>query len=247
MEAQQYLTRFNAALPNEISLSMLAELQHQHLQHVPFENLDVIRKMPIYLNLQTIYTKIVKNHRGGYCYELNGLFHWLLTELGYEAHLISATVRRPTGEWAKADTHAAIVVQLEHPYLIDVGFGDSTYLPIPINGEERTDISGTYRIIQQLDHTFHLERFNNSERRTLYRFGLEPKELIDFHEGCVFNQVAKESSFTHSDIVTLATPIGRITLADQTVTVTENNIQTKSILSLEEKRRTLEKTFGIRL
>jgi N-hydroxyarylamine O-acetyltransferase len=247
MEIREYLARFFGTQNKEVSISNLAELQRLHMQHIPFENLDVIRKVPIYLNLQSIYEKIVSRKRGGYCYELNGLFHWLLTELGYEAHLISATVRRPTGEWAKADTHAAIIVQMEQSYLIDVGFGDSTYLPIPINGEERTDISGSYRIIQQLDHSFYLERFNNSERRTLYRFGLDPKELVDFHEGCVFNQVAKESSFTHSDIITLATPTGRITLADQTVTVTENNIQTKSILSIEEKGRMLENIFGIRL
>ena len=72
----------------------LSELQNLHLQHIPFENLDVIRKIPIYLNLKTIYEKIVVHHRGGYCYEVNGLFHALLCELGYDAHLVSATVLR---------------------------------------------------------------------------------------------------------------------------------------------------------
>jgi len=247
VEVHDYLARFSGTQHKEISLSNLAELQRLHVQHIPFENLDVIRKVPIYLNLQRIYEKIVNRQRGGYCYELNGLFNWLLTELGYDAHLVAATVLRPTGEWAKADTHAAIIVRLDHPYLIDVGFGDSTYLPIPLNGEEQTDISDIYRAIQQPDNSFELERISDSSVRTLYRFDLVPKVLVDFHEGCVFNQVAKESSFTHSDIVTRATPTGRITLSDQTVTVTENNIKTKKILSIGEKVVLLEDVFGIHL
>jgi len=247
VEVLSYLNRFYGTQNKKIALSNLAELQRLHLQHIPFENLDVIRKVPIYLNLQRIYDKIVCRKRGGYCYELNGLFCWLLTELGYDAYLVAATVLRPTGKWAKADTHAAIIVLLDQPYLIDVGFGDSTSLPIPLNGEKRTDISDTYRVIQQLDHSFCLERISDTDIRTLYRFDLAPKELVDFHEGCVFNQVAKDSSFTHSDIVTLATLTGRITLSDRTVIITKNNIKTKTILSIEEKVQLLEDTFGIHL
>src|SRR5690554_5564842 len=94
MYSQKYLNRFNTSSFKEVSLENLGNLQNLHLQHIPFENLDVIRRIPIYLNLTTIYNKIVKNNRGGYCYELNGLFHALLVELGYDAHLVSATVLR---------------------------------------------------------------------------------------------------------------------------------------------------------
>jgi N-hydroxyarylamine O-acetyltransferase len=247
MKINDYLARFEGREYKAVTLFNLENLQRLHMLQVPFENLDVIRKVPIYLNLQTIYKKIVTQRRGGYCYELNGLFNWLLTELGYDAHLIAATVRRPNGEWAKADTHAAILTQLDEPYLVDVGFGDATYLPIPLNGEEQTDSSGTYRVIQQTVSTFDLERKNDAGIRTLYRFSTNPKALTDFHEGCVFNQVAKESSFTHTDIVTRATPSGRITLSDQTLTVTENNSQIKTSLSIEEKEHLLVNKFGIRL
>ena len=180
MEVLDYLARFSGTQNKEISISNLAELQRLHVQHIPFENLDVIRRVPIYLNLQSIYEKIVNRKRGGYCYELNGLFNWLLTELGYDAHLVAATVLRPTGEWAKADTHAAIIVQLDQPYLIDVGFGDSTYLPIPLNGEERTDISDTYRVIQQLDHSFNLERISDIRDKNVISIRFIPKSTRRF-------------------------------------------------------------------
>ena len=212
MDMDQYVARFDASLFKDVSLDNLAQLQNLHLLHVPFENLDVIRKTPIYLNLKTIYDKVVTNHRGGYCYELNGLFQTLLTNLGYDAHLISATVLGKNGEWAKADTHAAIIVQLDEPYLVDVGFGAATpRLPIPLDGSERADLDAVYTVKSFEGPLFDLIRKSESAERTLYRFNVEKKNLVDFHEGCVFNQISKDSVFTHTDIVTRATPEGRIT------------------------------------
>ena len=208
----------------------------------------MIRRKPIYLNLKTIYEKIVEHHRGGYCYEVNGLFHTLLLELGYDAHLVSATVLREPGRWAKPDTHAAILVNLEEPYLVDVGFGAACpRLPIPLNGDKKLDVSAEYSITQFNNQLFDLVYVNNNEHRTLYRFNNKPKTLLDFHEGCVFNQVSKESSFTHHDVVTKATPSGRITLTDQTLTIVENDVQKKVDLTESEKLQTLHDLFSIEL
>jgi N-hydroxyarylamine O-acetyltransferase len=248
MDIEFYLKRFHALSFKEVSLQNLGQLQNMHLQHIPFENLDVIRKRPIYLNLKTIYDKIVVHYRGGYCYEVNGLFHALLKELGYDAHLISATVLRPTGKWAKADTHAAILVNLEQPYLVDVGFGAACpRLPIPLNGIEQTDVGAAYSIIRVNDQQFDLVLETGNEKRTLYRFNNEQKSLIDFHEGCVFNQVSKDSSFTHHDVVTKATPTGRITLTDKTLTFIENDLRKKVELTETEKQQTLRELFSIQL
>lgn len=145
MNVNQYLQRIHAT-KNEPTLSYLSELQYLHMKHVPFENLDVIRNIPIYLNLERMYEKIVDNNRGGYCYEVNGLFHWLLTSIGYDVQLVAATVMRPTGEFAKANTHVTMIVLLDQPYLVDVGFGHSQLQPITIDGRMYEDISGTYKV-----------------------------------------------------------------------------------------------------
>ena len=246
MDIQKYLERFNAPSPVEISLPFLTELQRQHLHHIPFENLDVIRQVPIYLNVQSIFNKIVQAKRGGYCYELNGLFQTLLTLLGYDAHLVAATVLRPNGQWAKADTHATIVVYLDQPYLVDVGFGAATpRSPIPLDGSERIDINGTYKLMQASEQTFDLIQENETGSRTLYRFNSAKKNLVDFHEGCVFNQVDKESSFTHHDIVSCAIDTGRITLTNHTLTVVENGVHTISELSAEDKIHVLQTVFKL--
>ncbi|WP_252504177.1 arylamine N-acetyltransferase [Sporosarcina sp. Marseille-Q4943] len=247
MDSERYLNRFQASSANKPSLQQLSELQRLHMTEVPFENLDVIRRVPIYLNLQSIYEKIVLRNRGGYCYELNGLFHWLLKQLGYDASLIAATVFRPNGKWAKPDTHAAILVRLDEPYLVDVGFGDSTILPIPLNGISQTDVSGTYAVQQAGNDTFELARSRNGESRPLYRFSTIEKQLVDFHEGCVFNQVSPESTFTHVDIVTKATLAGRMTIKDRELTISENGLISSKSLTESEKEAILLDSFGIKI
>lgn len=247
MEVEAYLKRFHAFPVEEAYLQDLARLQSLHMQHVPFENLDVIRKEPIYLNLEPIYEKIVERGRGGYCYELNGLFHWLLQQIGFDAQLVSATVQRPNGKWAKADTHAAILVQLDAPYLVDVGFGDSTISPIPLGGERQTDNSGTYRIEAHDEPFYDLIREDEGKERVLYRFSTFPKKLEDFHEGCVFNQVSKDSSFTHDDLATIATDLGRTTLSGNQLTIRENKEKKKIQLNDKEKEQALRDYFGIEL
>ena len=247
MEIEKYLDRFHAPYDKKPSLQQLSDLQYLHMINIPFENLDVIRRVPIYLNLHSIYDKIVLRNRGGYCYELNGLFHWLLENLGYNASLIAATVCRPNGQWAKPETHAAILVQLDEPYLIDVGFGDSTFLPIPLNGSPQTDVSGTYAVQPSGNGLFDLIRSRNGESHTLYRFSTNVKQLTDFHEGCVFNQVSPESTFTHTDIVTIATPKGRITLQDQKLTVINNGVKSATSISELDLEKVLSDSFGIKL
>lgn len=247
MNTADYLKRFNAPEEIEPFLQDLALLQSLHMEHIPFENLDVIRQEPIYLNLETIYEKVVNRRRGGYCYELNGLFHWLLQQLGFNAKLISATIQKPDGQWAKADTHAAILVELDTPYLVDAGFGDSSITPIPLHGERQTDQSGTYKIQQHSDIFYDLIKEQDSKEKVLYRFSTLEKKLADFHEGCIFNQISKESSFTHDDLVTRATPSGRITLSGRQLTRSENGQKEKIDLSEAEKTRILETEFGITL
>lgn len=249
MDIQKYLERIDAT-EGVPSFDHLAKLQWKHLQQIPFENLDVIRKVPIYLNLEKIYEKIVERHRGGYCYEVNGLLAWALRTLGYDAHLIAGTVLRPTGEWAKANTHAAILVKLENkPFLVDVGFGGSTpYKPIPLNGTTQTNLNGMYRIQKVNNNEWDLMLKETDVFRTLYRFSTRRMELLDFHEGCVFNQVSPHSTFTHVDICTKATETGKITLRDRTVKSVIHGVHSEISLSSEEdKVKILKEQFKLNI
>lgn len=244
MNVEQYLKRIKVER-KQPNLKFLQQLQYNHLFHVPFENLDVLRQVPIYLNLQRIYEKIVLHRRGGFCYEVNGLFQWLLEELGFDTYLVGATVMRPTGRFAKEKTHVGIIVTLDQPYLVDVGFGNSQLQPVTLDGKTFSDVSGTYRVTQIDQLTYDLQRIHDDEWKILYRFTLEKKSLFDFHEGIVFNQVSKNSSFTHHDLVTKPTETGRITLRDHTLIETIHGEKTKRQLTTQEKEKVLSEVFGV--
>ena len=90
LNIEQYLNRINYKGEIKPNIKVLTELQKIHLFNVPFENLDIHNKIPIELDIDRIYEKIVLNNRGGFCYELNGLFYELLLFLNFDAKRISA-------------------------------------------------------------------------------------------------------------------------------------------------------------
>lgn len=246
MNIDQYLNRIKQ-IKQYPSFRYLKALQYAHLMEVPFENLDVIRRRPIYLNVKTIYKKIVRNNRGGYCYELNGLFQWLLNSLGFKTYLVAATVMRSSGEFAKKNTHVGIIVTLDQPYLVDVGFGHAQLQPISLDGKTYTDVSGTYKIEKYDGEFYDLLRKKDQSWRILYRFSLKKMELVDFHEGVVYNQVSEQSTFTHADLLTKPTKSGRITLKDHTLTITKHSKRTKRELTTIEKEQIIKDTFNINI
>ncbi|ASK64375.1 arylamine N-acetyltransferase [Virgibacillus phasianinus] len=246
MKVEQYLKRISTN-NNDISLKTLNHLQLQHMLHVPFENLDVIHQIPIALDVETYYRKIVINHRGGFCYELNGLFNWLLQRLGFNSRIVSATVQRPDGSWAFEGSHACLIVELDQPYLVDVGFGDSARFPLPLTGEARKDISGTYRLMKVQDGIYDLQRQNKNEWDTLYRLDTKGKKLAEFEDACQFNQTSPESHFTQKKIVSIATSNGRVTLSGNSLILTHNGERQKTKVEAGEEPTVLKKYFDIKL
>ncbi|TCP31516.1 N-hydroxyarylamine O-acetyltransferase [Scopulibacillus darangshiensis] len=248
MKIDQYLQRIGVDEIIAINLEYLKQLQFRHMLHIPFENLDVICHVPIPLDVETYYEKVVLNHRGGFCYELNGLFYWLLQNLGFKSRLVSGTINRPDGSWALAGSHACLIVEIDQPYLVDVGFGDSARTPLPLTGETREDVSGIYRVVKVKENIYDLQRQKDSyEWDTLYRIDSRPKKLTAFAEACHFNQTSPKSHFTQREIVSIGTMDGRITLSGNSLTITNNGKKEKVPVSVAEKTSILEKYFQIRL
>ena len=84
MDISSYLRRIDYSGSREPSTDVLHKLHQAHLLTVPFENLDIHLGHPIVLGEAHLFNKIVNHRRGGFCYELNGLFAALLRELGFE-------------------------------------------------------------------------------------------------------------------------------------------------------------------
>src|SRR5882762_11252525 len=97
MDIKAYLQRINYLGSLVPTAQTLRELQVAHLQTVPFENLSIHSAEPIILDDDALFEKIVVRRRGGFCYELNGLFAALLRDLGFEVKMLSAQVAKAGG------------------------------------------------------------------------------------------------------------------------------------------------------
>ncbi len=106
--------------------------------------------MPIHLDIPLLYDKIVMRRRGGFCYELNGLFCELLTAMGFQVQMLSARVRRDDGGFGPEFDHMLLKVELEEPWLVDVGFGDSFVDPIVFHDGGADQVNGRRYIVSSL-------------------------------------------------------------------------------------------------
>lgn len=247
MNTKQYLDRIKVNQSVDVSLKSLSMLQNQHMLSIPFENLDVRNNVSIPLDIEVYFNKIIKHKRGGFCYELNGLFHWLLKELGYSNYLIGCTIHRGNGEWAMFESHASQIVVLDQPYLVDVGFGDSARVPLPLTGEEINDVSGKFRVIKLKDGYYHKQKQVDGQWKTKYRFLNKEKKLEDFSDANYYVQTSPNSHFTQRRLITIATPNGRRTLAKNKLTITKDSKKYKKEVADNQIKQLLEKMFGIHI
>ncbi len=90
-----YLERIGMERPEKPDRAYLDRLVESHLIHIPFEALDLYTgRAEISQNLDVLFEKVVLNKRGGYCFELNKLFQFLLKSLGYDTYPCVCRVQR---------------------------------------------------------------------------------------------------------------------------------------------------------
>lgn len=249
LQIKQYLERINVVGRSAPDLAFLKHLQWQHFLNIPFENLDIARKTPIRLKETDVFEKLITRKRGGFCYELNGLFGILLRRLGYQVDFISASVySKHKQRFGRPLDHLALLVKLDQVYLVDVGFGDSIRQPLPLTGEIREDVSGRYRIVPY-DYPAQpllLQKTGGNDWQQSYRFSIQPRQWADFTEACVYQQTSPESHFTHGDVCTIATTEGRVTYSDGAFTLTDTRGKRKiEITSDSEIQNSFREYFGI--
>src|SRR6266536_3928843 len=144
-----YLERIRYAGPAAPAPETLQAIQRAHMLAVPFENLDIHLGRKIVCDEARFLHKIVTEHRGGFCYELNGAFATLLRALGFQVTLLSARVPRADGSDGPEFDHLTLRVDLEEPWLADVGFGELFLEPLRLESDrDQIDPVGTFRLIQ---------------------------------------------------------------------------------------------------
>lgn len=252
MDIDAYLKRINYRGSLAPSAETLRELQLAHLFTVPFENLSIHSAEPIVLDDNALFEKVVARRRGGFCYELNGLFAALLRKLGFEVAMLSAGVANSEGVYGPDYDHMTLLVAPSEDsaerWLADVGFGDSFLEPLRLDfGKEQVQGERAYKIIEDESHLIMMQRQGTEEWNAQYRFTLQPREYADYAEMCLYQETSPESHFTKARVCTLATPEGRITLSEMRLitTLRAHERQEQLLTSDAEYALALKEHFGI--
>jgi N-hydroxyarylamine O-acetyltransferase len=248
-----YLARIEYLEPIKPDAQTLSGLQRAHMLNVPFENLDIGLKRPIHLDKELLWNKIVIQRRGGFCYELNGLFATLLKEIGFDVTYLNARVYNRKGTLGIDFDHLALLVRVPHEssrWLADVGFGDSFIEPLNFEeAGEQTQGLRSFWLEKTSDGCILWRRNYDGTRERQYFFDLTPRNFpIDYQAGCLYHQTSPRSSFTRGSIISKATPDGRVSLEEGRLIVTQNGQRTeRPVESNAEYHALLRKYFDITL
>lgn len=216
VKVEKYLARIGMSLPEDFApdSAFLRELQFAHCTHVPYENLDIIRGIPLSLDEVDLYKKVVEQGKGGFCFELNGLFAWLLRQLGYKVTEYAARYLRGESELPMRRHRVLKVEATDGVWCCDVGIGEvcPRYPLRLVEGVEQPQFDECYRFEKDDFLGWVLMDLHKGEWRRFYSFTEEPQLPQDYDALCLYCEKSPKSPFIHSEMFSLKTPAGRITL-----------------------------------
>ena len=253
MNVNDYLKRIGFNGEAKADFATLSELQYKHFLSVPYENLDILRNIPLSLEVCDLYDKIVTRGRGGYCFELNALFNWLLCEIGFKTKSYFARFLLDEPDITLVmRRHRIMCVEIDGEYyLTDVGVGAITpERPLKLVEDETTEIRGiTYKFEkdQFLGWVVNFEK--NGEWNRLYSFTKEEQMEIDFVQPNFYCQYHPDSIFNKKNMISLRTEVGKRSLDGNTFKVIDLDGGTieKRECADDEIAGVLEQYFGIKV
>jgi N-hydroxyarylamine O-acetyltransferase len=248
MQPDAYLDRIGYTGPRELHAEVLRQVHRAHMLAVPFENLDSALGRPILLSVPAFYDKIVRRRRGGFCYELNGLFGWLLARLGFPVTILSARVFH-AGQPGPDFEHVLLLVEAGARLIADVGFGDSFLEPLPLELSGEVEQAGSSYRLRVAGDTRVLERRREPTGwEPQFSFTLTPRRLAEFGAECHRLQTSPESPFTRKAVCSLPTPEGRLTLSgNRLIRTTRGHRAEEAVGDEREYRSLLRIHFGVEL
>lgn len=244
MDAAAYLARIGLNPALEPDLANLERLQRAHLTAVPFENLDVFHRRGVKTTESWSLPKIVDRRRGGWCFELNGAFAWLLTELGYAVRRLAATVLPGN---SPMPTHLTLEVTLDRPYLVDVGFGDSFIKPLPLDSEGPHDGgTGSYGFVFE-DGLTTLVSYEDAETKPRYRFGPDERTTESFEPASLYLRTTPGLAWTKSRFATrlIDGGPGRVTLLEDVLRFRHDGVWSEEAVAEQDWAGHLHQWFGM--
>jgi N-hydroxyarylamine O-acetyltransferase len=246
-----YCARIGYGGARRATLDVLRALHARHPAAVTFENIDVLLKRPIRLDLPAIATKIIEGGRGGYCYEQNSLFMAALRALGFSVRAIAGRVQLNAQGHVASRSHMVLLVSLpERDHIADVGFGGLT-LTAPLRlepGLEQTTPHGLHRIMRIGDE-YQLQVRLDGQWTAMYQFSLAEEAQADWEMANWFMSTSPNSNFTQTLIVARPASDRRYALRNNRLRVyhADGRVEQQSIAASGELLGILRDTFNLKL
>ncbi len=257
-DVDPYLARLG--IPREeisIDEASLSRLVRAHLFKIPFENIDVFDlEKPILLDVEHLQEKVVVNHRGGYCFELNGVFTGLLKGLGFDVLASACRVLMGGTTELRPVRHRGIIVTIDGDrFFCDVGYGGPSFPgAVPLSGDKRSYNGLTFWVESYDAHWMRFcrkvspweqDKYPASETCELL-IGLYGNVPADFDTYNTFCYAEPRSPFRTKRRVHLRTETGYYDIFDDVFSIRDGEkLETCTLATREEVQQVLKNYFGI--
>lgn len=251
IDLDAYCARIGYAGPREPTLEVLRLLHAAHPSAIAFENLDPLLGRRVPLDLGSVQKKLIRDGRGGYCFEQNGLFGRALTALGFKVTGLAARVLMGHAVGSTRRSHMVLKIDLpDGAYIADVGLGSWT-LSAPLrlfDDSEQETPHGPFRIVRAGEH-FEEQTRIEGQWKTLYRFSLEEQLDQDYEVANWYTSTHPESQFRHRLMVARLPAGRRLGMLNNRFSIhhPSGSVERRELKNAEEVASVLESEFAIAL
>ena len=252
IDVESYCRRIGYAGPRIPTVEALRAVHLRHTEAIPFENLNPLLRWPVRLDLASLEQKIVREGRGGYCFEHNLLFSHALQAIGFRVTGLAARVLWNMPEDAITPrSHMLLRVDLNGTsYVVDAGFGVLTLTgPLRLEPDiEQMTPHEPFRLVR-LGDEFLMQADMRGEWKSLYRFDLQEQFMPDYEVANWYMSTHPDSHFRAGLIAARPVPDRRYALRNNEFKVHALNGETERRLigNAAELRKILEEDFRVRL
>lgn len=237
----------------EPNKELLDALVDAHQTHIPFDDLDSYDlKREVSLKVDDLFNKVVASRRGGFCFELNGIFSLFLRDIGYKVYPVFArTCYQHEDPWPIL--HRGTVVDLgDESVYCDVGCGSPmACCSIPLVDGATVHSRGQVYSMQPLPQkpgwwrvNFHHDGSGPIERTVEFlNCPVEWADMIALARHC---STAPTSPFTFKRLCNLRVSDGYYALTDNELTISHGGVkEVRELTSNEEIAQVLDEYFNI--
>ncbi|WP_240535380.1 arylamine N-acetyltransferase family protein [Rhizobium freirei] len=240
-----YLARIGMDRRVSLDVDSLSRLHRAHLMAFTWEALDAFMGWPSSIAPAAAFAKMVEGKRGGWCYEMNGLFGAALTALGFHVTRLCGGVNREMIGDVAIGNHLTLRVDLDQPYLAEVGLADAIVEPVPLAVGPISQRGFDFSILQTDDGWL---RFNNHANGLAHSFDFRPDHSDEAAIAATLGWLTRDpgSPFTNALAILRHTADGYVALKNDCLrSVTANSVSERRITSADHLADTLNATFNL--